>query len=139
MPSPEVAFPGDPIPARSGTYVVVFDSTGGAVTIAGRRVPVPAGILLYVGSARGPGGLRARLGRHLESRGRPRWHVDRLRDFATARESWYLVDVEVEHEWAGRLVETGCVVPGFGASDCRCPTHLVVCDSVPPRERFAVP
>ena len=139
MPSPEVARPGDPLPAAPGSYVVVFASRGGAVAAGRRRLEVPPGLVLYVGSARGPGGLRARLGRHLEGRGRPRWHVDRLRGFCRPREAWYLVGSAVEHEWADRLAGIGRVVPGFGASDCRCPGHLFACDRLPEPERFAVP
>ena len=37
-----------------------------------------AGSYVYCGSAYGPGGLAARIGRHLRVGKRRRWHVDRL-------------------------------------------------------------
>ncbi|MEE8332606.1 MAG: DUF123 domain-containing protein, partial [Alphaproteobacteria bacterium] len=42
------------------------------------RVDLPPGAYLYLGSARGPGGLRARLARHARRGKRLHWHVDRL-------------------------------------------------------------
>ena len=39
----------------------------------------PAGEYIYLGSAHGPGGLRARLGRNLRGSGAVHWHIDGLR------------------------------------------------------------
>jgi Uri superfamily endonuclease len=84
--------------------------------------------VLYCGSAYGPGGLRARVGRHLRRDKSLRWHVDRLtaagrivglRAVPGGRECDLLV----------RLLEvpgTSVPIQGFGSSDCRCcPAHLV--------------
>jgi len=88
----------------------------------------PAGYYAYAGSALGPGGLAARVGRHLRREKRLHWHIDYLLEAAE------VVDVRVEPgserrecEWARRLLAAGgaVVAPGFGASDCRCATHLV--------------
>ena len=35
-----------------------------------------AGFYCYADSARGPGGLRARLSRHLRQHKKPHWHID---------------------------------------------------------------
>ncbi|MEN8150809.1 MAG: GIY-YIG nuclease family protein [Planctomycetota bacterium] len=85
-----------------------------------------AGLFAYVGSARGPGGLAARLGRHFAGTGPKRWHLDWLRPHvevvgALVREG----RERVECAWAAWVAEraAGCVV-GFGSSDCRCPGHL---------------
>lgn len=85
------------------------------------------GYYAYCGSARGPGGLAARIGRHLRCGKRRRWHIDRLT--AAARIEAVAVDVG-GHECAlaGALLAAGGRVPlpGFGSSDCRhCPSHLV--------------
>ena len=113
-----------------GTYCLVFANP--AVTLAvGRLGPVAfrAGFHLYVGSALGPGGL-LRVERHLRlARDRdrpPRWHVDRL-----------LLDTRFELVAAvtgGGAERLECAlaraiggegVPGFGASDCGCASHLL--------------
>lgn len=85
-----------------------------------------AGCYLYVGSAFGPGGLRARLGRHAVG-GRPRWHVDHLRRHSRLLEVWWTADaVRREHDWvralAAWLGRPG--EPGFGASDSPLASHL---------------
>ncbi len=89
----------------------------------------PAGWYAYAGSARGPGGLVARVSRHLRSPKPSRWHVDYLRAFARPVEIWYTVGTRKwECVWAQALSElAGASIPvaGFGASDCRCPAHLV--------------
>ena len=78
--------------------------------------------------ARGPGGLRARLGRHWDGGERLHWHVDYLRRAAQpAAAAWVPGRSVVECRWAHRLASVGDLEPGpagFGASDCRCPTHL---------------
>jgi Uri superfamily endonuclease len=86
------------------------------------------GYYLYVGSALGPGGLAARVGRHLRSEKPLRWHVDYLRAAADVEEVWYATGKSHrECRWASVLNSLpGASVPlvGFGASDCGCPSHL---------------
>jgi len=64
-----------------GLYVLVFRLVEPYVGGVGRRwaVALPSGVYVYVGSAWGPGGLAARLRRHV-CRGARRlwWHVDYL-------------------------------------------------------------
>jgi Uri superfamily endonuclease len=91
-------------------------------------VTVPAGVVVYVGSAFGPGGLGARLRRHVVGSGPLRWHVDRLRGVATPVGAFVACgDRVLEHVWA-RAFRTrpgaGLVAPHFGASDCDCAAHL---------------
>lgn len=85
------------------------------------------GCCVYVGSALGPGGLRARLAHHARIATRPHWHIDYLRRHALLTEVWYSPDpVRREHQWATLFQDLGgaAPLPGFGASDCRCLTHL---------------
>ena len=46
------------------------------VEIGTRRASLTEGTHVYVGSARGPGGLRARISRHLRREKKERWHVN---------------------------------------------------------------
>lgn len=101
-----------------------FTGTVGALG----RVTLAPGAYLYLGSARGPGGLRARLARHARSGKRPHWHVDRLT--AAGRLALMLaLPGGSECALAARArALPGAAVPvaGFGSSDCRrCPAHLV--------------
>ena len=77
-------------PAVSGTYVLVIDlSEPVAVSICGKPSALLApGRYLYCGSAKGPGGLRARLARHMRH-GKPiHWHIDRLTEAGTVLGAW---------------------------------------------------
>ena len=88
----------------------------------------PTGCYVYVGSARGPGGLRARVGRHLDhtAMNPSHWHIDALTSEFEITEVWWVASKEnVECLWARWLSETlSRHVANFGASDCRCPGHL---------------
>lgn len=90
-------------------------------------VELPAGRYFYAGSARGPGGLRARVSRHFRRNKSLCWHVDHLTGKAA---QIGVVAVPGGHECvlAARLLSLDKIsVPlaGFGSSDCnRCPAHL---------------
>jgi Uri superfamily endonuclease len=113
-----------------GIYCLVFANPA-AVLEVGSLGPVAfrAGYHLYVGSALGPGGLsrverHRRLGRDRD-RG-PHWHVDRLLldpRFGLAAVVTAGTGERLECALARAL--GGDAVPGFGASDCRCGSHLV--------------
>ena len=76
----------------------------------------------YCGSACGPGGLRARLQHHLQRETRKHWHIDYVKEWAAVRGIWLCLGSNQEHHWSELLQK--CPVPGFGASDCRCCSHL---------------
>ena len=125
------------LPAVPGVYVLLLrldEACALAGPFDGRELA--AGWHAYVGSARGPGGLRARLGRHLRRRKKPRWHVDQLT--MRAAQIWALPIIEVPTPGPGlltecilakRLLATGaftCPLPGFGSSGCTaCESHLL--------------
>ena len=118
------------VAGRPGTYVLVLELEGDTALPVGRlgRIAFSAGFYTYIGSAFGPGGLRARIGRHGQRFKKCRWHVDYLRRFAEIREIWYTGHPEkTECRWAQTLRQTRgvrVVSPGFGSSDCRCESHL---------------
>ena len=119
-----------PFPPSPGTYVLVFELSHPLTMTAGRLGPVtiPPGSALYVGSAHGPGGLHARLARHLRAEKKPHWHVDALTARARVVEVWWDASAQrLECGWAAvlrGLPEVEQPAPGFGASDCACVTHL---------------
>jgi Uri superfamily endonuclease len=52
-----------------------------------------AGHYLYVGSAFGPAGLRARITHHMKRAARPHWHVDYLRRMARVVDVRYVAGI----------------------------------------------
>jgi Uri superfamily endonuclease len=117
----------------TGTYLLFFDLPEAMEVTAGRlgAVQLPAGMLVYAGSALGPGGLHARLRRHLAAEKRPHWHIDALS--TRIPPTYWLALADGRHhecEWAQRLAAYPAAtipVPGFGSSDCKlgCRAHLV--------------
>lgn len=128
-----VAEPAGRLPAAAGIYALVLVLDAPARLRVGRlgRIDFAPGAYLYVGSARGPGGLRARVGRHVRrDPAQPRhWHVDYLKRAAEIVDVWYAPRVErTEHDWAAALAAlpgATIPIPRFGASDCKCAAHLV--------------
>ena len=119
-----------------GTYALVLQSHSTATIQVGRwgGLALHRGYYLYVGSAFGPGGVRARLSRHLRAGKRKHWHIDFLREHVTPVEAWVNYEAEhLEHEWAGMLCGGPGMSPirGFGCSDCNCQAHLFFTIDIP--------
>jgi Uri superfamily endonuclease len=116
---------------QPGTYVLVAEVQSAQEITIGRlgTYVFPAGYYLYVGSAGGPGGLEARLARHLRQGKRLHWHVDYLLQQARVVDIWKAPSPRsTECLWARALLSlpgAQIVVDGFGASDCRCRSHLI--------------
>jgi Uri superfamily endonuclease len=125
------------LPSQPGVYLLLL-TLGRAQTLTIGRLGTfdfAAGEYVYAGSAAGPGGLAARLGRHLRGSAARRWHIDYLRAAAAVRGAIYLARptgaalVGLECAWNAIVQEqpgTNLPVVGFGASDCRrgCRAHL---------------
>ena len=115
---------------RPGTYALVMICDDERQVEVGKlgRFFVRPGYYVYVGSAFGPGGLKARIAHHTRISVRPHWHIDYLRSVLLLNEVWYTNDAEHdEHRWAKELSGLkGATIPitGFGASDCSCASHL---------------
>lgn len=118
------------IPDERGTYVLVLQSTHVQSIVVGRLgvLDVRPGTYVYIGSAFGSGGLRARVARHASVTKRQYWHIDYLLDVVRLTEIWYAAGTEKqEHLWAKAIARIpGASVPmrGFGSSDCLCEAHL---------------
>ena len=116
--------------SQPGTYVLIFSACQKGQPQIGRRgtLDLQPGFYIYVGSAFGPGGLKARIAHHCKKNFRPHWHIDYLDPFLELSEIWYTYHpVQREHQWAQIIENTrGTSVPldGFGSSDCRCKSHL---------------
>ncbi len=121
----------------TGTYALRF-CLGQALPLRVGRLGtfvLPAADLVYVGSALGPGGVEARLARHIRRNKRPHWHIDYLTlqvppvlwrlEFGLERREcrWVRELLALPGAWAP--------VPGFGNGDCRegCPAHLIAVPS----------
>lgn len=125
-----------------GTYLLLLWLEEDREIIIGRlgTLLFPRGYYLYVGSAGGPGGLRARLARHCRRAKHPRWHIDYLRCHANLVEIWAVEsDERLECLWAQQLAQLSPVrsIPHFGSSDCRCPSHLFHFREKPSHHLFA--
>ena len=123
------------IPSIPGIYALIFVIDRESTLRIGRLgvFKFSPGTYVYFGSAKGPGGLRARLARHSSREKRMHWHID----FLLA--SPYTKPLAAVYSPTGSFVECDLVekalhlfspevlVKGFGSSDCRrgCPAHLL--------------
>jgi Uri superfamily endonuclease len=115
------------LPDDPGAYVLLIDLPSGIVVrLSGRPAILLAdGCYLYCGSAYGPGGIRARVGRHMRREKPIRWHVDQLTASANVLGAW-AVPGGSECALAASLSALPMPIPGFGSSDCpRCVSHLL--------------
>ena len=130
------------LPSLPGTYALVLSAAACQKVAVGRLGTLTAepGFYLYVGSALGPGGLAARVGRHCRREKTLRWHVDYLRTVTRIVEVWYATGKSHrECRWAaalGRMPRASVPLVGFGASDCRCPSHLLFFSTRPSFSSF---
>lgn len=130
------------LPAVAGTYLLILVLPQALTLTIGKlgSSTFPSGVYIYVGSAFGPGGLAERLKRHLQRQKRTHWHIDYVRAVATLVDIWYVPSaVRYECQWAtllSRQKAWNVVMAGFGASDCRCQTHLFHGQHRPNRREF---
>jgi Uri superfamily endonuclease len=91
------------------------------------------GYYIYMGSALG--GLSGRLRHHLKLEKRLHWHIDYLLREAGIAQIWYaLGQRRLECTWnviVRGLPRAISSIPGFGASDCHCSSHLTYFPTIP--------
>jgi Uri superfamily endonuclease len=115
---------------QAGTYALVLASNVEETLEIGKlgQLQIRPGFYVYVGSAFGPGGVKARITHHQKISSRPRWHIDYLRASLDLKAIWYTFDPSHrEHQWVDVLACTkGATTPifGFCSSDCQCKSHL---------------
>ena len=118
------------VPDLGGAYVLVLrlDET---IHIEFPRVAsdqLMPGWYVYVGSARGRGGIRARVKRHFRCKKTAHWHIDRLTVHAVEMAALAVADGH-ECELVGKLLKSPrfkVAAAGFGSTDCSlCESHLL--------------
>jgi endonuclease-3 len=112
-----------------GTYTLVIELQAPATIEIGAlgEHRLPAGAYAYTGSAFGSGGFR-RVDRHHElalgERSTRHWHVDYLLGHGDASIRGDVRTPGEDIECAVASALPASPVPGFGASDCACASHL---------------
>ena len=119
------------IPDQKGAYALLIGLEKPVVPQrpVGNTERLGPGWYIYLGSARGTGGLAGRLKRHFIKRKKVKWHVDQLTPRASAIAAHVIIDGD-ECDLMARLAASyafDIAMPGFGSSDCPiCPSHLIV-------------
>jgi sugar fermentation stimulation protein A len=115
-----------------GTYILLIEilhEVNVKVGVLG-SLTFPQGFYAYCGSAMG--GLGARINRHLRREKKIRWHVDYLLEKGRVRGVLFAVTNErLECRLAECLGNVFNNYPGFGSSDCHCPSHLFFSEDLP--------
>ena len=118
----------DEAPSLPGAYAMAIEFADTvAVTLSGRPpITLSAGRYLYCGSAKGPGGLKARLSRHMRHGKSVRWHVDQLTEQGLVVGSWVFPGGD-ECELVQMCWYLPMPIAGVGSSDCAtCRSHLLI-------------
>lgn len=135
-PSTGAATASHDVRSEPGTYALLLQSNRTDEIGIGRwrNLRIEPGYYLYVGSAFGPGGVRARVTRHFRRQKRNHWHIDYLRDAIEPVCAWFSYEpFRLEHRWAQALArrhDIACI-KGFGCSDCGCEGHLFTMSTKP--------
>jgi Uri superfamily endonuclease len=122
------------IPDKPGSYIIVGELLNEACMNSGPFCGqlLPSGYYLYAGSAFGPGGLRARIGRHIKRGTKKFWHFDYLKEIIPIREVWFSIistmNLECQFIKEFQILKSASFpILKFGSSDCHfgCPAHLI--------------
>lgn len=113
--------------AGTGIYFLIVRIDPSARIPVGKlgKITFKRGYYIYVGSAMGPGGLKARVERHLRRKKKLHWHIDHLLEVGAVRKVLLLQTSDnIECRAAAHLMCELEVIKGFGSSDCSCMSHL---------------
>ena len=128
--------------ADKGTYILLLECHQPRLVQVGKwgTMSLQKGYYQYVGSAFGPGGIKARVGRHARA-GRNEttaqkmhWHIDYVRDQLELYAAWISYsNLRKEHDWAELLTASAntTAITGFGCTDCQCQSHLFFSEHAP--------
>ena len=131
---PDHAHAGQDFPDAGGLYLLFCILASPQKIAVGQlgTFEFQAGSYAYIGSGRGPGGLTARLNRHIRRSAskQKHWHIDHFLARAVPRTVGWSTEPQLsECKWGQSLAGVGRRwPPRFGASDCRCPGHLIQFD-----------
>ncbi len=113
-----------------GIYTILLKPTDNSTIQVGKlsEIRFDGFLYVYVGSARGSGGLK-RILRHVEVsegvRDTQKWHIDYLLKRSDFLDYIYAItNKDKECELAGELSRFFDGISGFGCTDCKCGTHL---------------
>jgi Uri superfamily endonuclease len=125
LPPPDQLTPSG---SETGAYLIAIHLAQARTVERPRSAVLAAGCYIFAGNAHGPGGLAARIARHLKPNKRRRWHVDAVTAGA-AEVSALAYRGRGECDLISELLATGAFstpLHRFGSSDCRsCAAHLV--------------
>ena len=120
------------IPKTKGSYCIVFFLENTTELQIGKfgSFSFSPGFYYYFGSAKGSGGLSARMMRHIVGGKKAHWHLDYLRPDLIFYRAYFTNQINLECEWCQTVLhQNGFEVPiiGFGATDCKssCSAHLL--------------
>jgi sugar fermentation stimulation protein A len=120
-----------------GAYLLIMKLKGQAISI-GRLglLEFSSGYFVYVGSAMN--GLRARVSRHRKQKKKLHWHIDYLlRKAELIRVLEFPSNKRQECELSHKLRHIAhSELKGFGASDCKCNSHLYFFSKLPDIEKL---
>lgn len=131
------AYVSENLPADKGSYLLILESVNRGKVRVGRKgeLAYRPGIYLYIGSAFGPGGLRARVSRHADRNKKQHWHIDYLRPCLMLRAVYFNTSPErLEDAWSEQIEtwpEILIPMKGFGATDRQQGAHLFYCARLP--------
>ena len=113
------------IPEGRGCYFLLFKLIRKEKIIVGKTGlrSFFEGFYIYVGSSMN--GFRSRVKRHIKNKKKLYWHIDYLLVKALIENIVCIEsDKRIECKLANDLSKLFKSVPGFGASDCKCSSHL---------------
>ena len=121
------------LPRDPGTYALLLCAHQPVSLQVGKlgSFYLSAGAYVYVGSALGSGGIRARVSRHQRDSRQTHWHIDALlHECFMEGVCWVITEDRLECTWVRTLLNlpgASAPITGFGSSDCSngCPSHLV--------------
>ena len=114
------------IPRVSGIYLLLILFLDNSKVNIGKfgDLVIRKGLYVYVGSAMGSGGLRARIGRHLKTNKKLKWHIDYILSDKNSRIVGIIfsrTSKKMESDMAECLIKHGfkSIAPYLGATDYR--------------------
>lgn len=112
-----------------GIYLLALRLTKNLRITPGRlpETTFPSGLYLYVG--RSKNSLQGRIKRHLRKQKKTFWHIDYLLSKSRIEDIWIKLgcfdECQITHKIHHLFRHSRHLVNKFGASDCRCPGHLL--------------